>query len=127
MENITEIKDGSQAKSALWELAQEGARTMIQAALIQEQADFIEKHAHLLTEDGKKQIVRNGFLPERTIKTPAGNFPVQVPRIRNRDNNSEIQYSSQILPKYLRNSKELDELIPFLYLREFQQMIFLKF
>lgn len=117
MENIKEIKDEGQVKSALWELAQEGARTMIQAALIQEQAEFIEKHAHLLTEEGKKQIVKNGFLPERTIKTPAGDFPVKAPRIRNRDLESDIKFTSQILPKYLRNSKELDELIPFLYLK----------
>jgi len=118
MEKIKEINDGSQLKSALWELAREGARSMIQAALIQEQQEFLEQYGHHLTETGQKQFVKNGFLPERNLMMPAGNIPINAPRIRDQSKHkSDIQFSSKILPKYLRKTKELDELIPFLYLK----------
>ena len=117
MDNISEIKDSGQSKSALWELAREGARVMIQAALIQEQQEFIEQHTHLLTETGRKRFVKNGFQPEREIQMPAGKIPVKAPRVRDRNKEDDIQFTSHILPKYLRKTKELDELIPFLYLK----------
>ncbi len=118
MEKITGIEDRSQLKSALWELAREGARSMIQVALLQEQQEFLEQYGHNLTETGQKQFVKNGFLPERNIMMPAGNIPVNAPRIRDQSNQkSDIQFSSKILPKYLRKTRELDDLIPFLYLK----------
>lgn len=117
MEIITEIKDASQPKTALWELAREGARSMIQAALIQEQNDFLEEYGHLVTQEGNKRFLKNGHLPKREIKMPAGSIPVEAPRIRDRDNKNDVQFSSKILPKYLRKTKELDRLIPFLYLK----------
>lgn len=118
MDKIAELLDGSQAKSALWELAQQGARRMIQTALLLEQQEFLEQYGHLLTEDGSKRFVKNGYLPEREISMPAGKIPVKAPRIRDRANGSDhIKFTSKILPKYLRKSRELDELIPFLYLK----------
>lgn len=118
MRNVSEIKEFGQAKSVLWELAREGARTMIQAALIQEQEEFLAAHSHLLDESGKRLIVKNGFLPERELKTPAGEIPIKAPRVRTRTNDGSLPaFTSRILPKYLRNTKEIDELIPFLYLK----------
>ncbi|MCB1174214.1 MAG: hypothetical protein KDK39_11635 [Leptospiraceae bacterium] len=69
MENITEIKDGSQAKSELWELAREGARKMIQTALFIEQQEFLEQYSHLQTEDGSRRFVCK---PALTVTHPAG-------------------------------------------------------
>lgn len=118
MRNVSEIKEISQSNSVLWELAKEGARTMIQGALIQEQEEFISNHSHLLDKDGKRLIVKNGYLPERNIKTSAGEIPVKAPRVRTREGGESVPiFSSSILPKYLRNTKEIDELIPFLYLK----------
>lgn len=117
MENIIEIKDDSQPKTKLWELAREGARTMIQAALVQEQMEFLEKYSHLVTETGLSRFVKNGFLPERELHMPAGKIPVKAPRIRDRSREDSIEFKSNILPKYLRKTRELDELIPFLYLK----------
>lgn len=117
MEKITEIHNASQPKSALWELAKEGARQMIQAALIQEQQEFLEEYGHLITENNQQRFVKNGYLPERKIKMPVGNLPVKAPRIRDRSGENDIRFCSKILPKYLRKSKEIDELIPYLYLK----------
>jgi len=119
MKNITELEESSQAKTALWELAREGARVMIQTALLQEQREFLEHHGHLMTDSGRKRFVKNGFLPERNVKMAAGSIPLKAPRVRDRkgDGDDGIVFSSKILPKFLRKTKELDELIPFLYLK----------
>lgn len=118
MKNVSEIKEFSQSNSVLWELAREGARTMIQAALIQEQEEFLANYSHLLDPDGRQLVVKNGYLPERNIKTSAGELPIKAPRVRRRQGADSVpEFSSSILPKYLRNSKEIDELIPFLYLK----------
>ena len=60
-------------------------------------------------------MVRNGYLPERTIQTGLGDVAVTAPRVRDRE--GAIRFSSQILPPYLRRTKSLAELLPWLYLR----------
>jgi putative transposase len=60
-------------------------------------------------------VVRNGYLPERTIQTGLGDVAVTAPRVRDRE--GAIRFSSQILPPYLRRTKSLAELLPWLYLR----------
>ncbi|MFW6125209.1 MAG: transposase [Pirellulales bacterium] len=71
------------------------------------------------TTGGRRVVVRNGYLPERQILTGAGAIAVHQPRVRDkRDDGSEkIKFSSAILPPYLRRSKAIDELIPWLYLK----------
>lgn len=45
---------------------------------------------------------------------------VQQPRVNDRqigENGQRIRFSSKILPPYLRRTKSIDELIPWLYLK----------
>jgi transposase-like protein len=64
-------------------------------------------------------VVRNGYLPAREILTGAGKLEVRQPRVR--DNTAvegeRVRFSSAILPPYLRRSKSVDELLPWLYLK----------
>lgn len=76
---------------------------------------------------GHRAVVRNGYLPERAIQTGIGAVSVKVPKVRDR-NGSGIQFRSQLLPSYLRRTKSLEELIPWLYLKgvstgEFQEAL----
>ncbi len=74
--------------------------------------------AHLTDEAGHRQVVRNGHLPERTITTGVGPVEVQQPRVLDRRAKDEAEpFSSKILPPYLRKTKSLEELIPWLYLK----------
>jgi putative transposase len=98
----------------------EGARRMQSAALEAEVKAFVERHASVLDDEGRRVVVRNGYLPERVVATGAGGIPVKAPRARDRrgtDHEEAVSFSSAILPKYLRRSKLIDELIPWLYLR----------
>jgi transposase-like protein len=106
-------------RSPLDELVRSGAQRMLQAAIDAEVTNFIQEHSDRRDEHGNRLVVRNGHLPSREILTGAGALKVQQPRVR--DNSSEteqrVSFSSSILPPYLRRSKAIDDLIPWLYLK----------
>jgi transposase-like protein len=101
------------------ELVRLGAQKMLQSAIEHEVEDFLGQHAERRDRNGNRLVIRNGFLPSREILTGAGRLEVQQPRVR--DNSLErgdrVRFSSSILPPYLRRSKAIDELIPWLYLK----------
>jgi putative transposase len=81
-------------------------------------SEWIDSHAHLTDVKGHRQVVRNGYLPQRTITTGVGPLEVQQPRVLDRRGGEAAEpFSSKILPPYLRKSKSIEELIPWLYLK----------
>lgn len=106
------------AKDALTTILREGAQRMLAQAIDAEVSEWIDGHAHLTDERGHRQVVRNGYLPQRTIITGVGPLEVQQPRVLDRRSQAEAEpFSSKILPPYLRKTKSLEELIPWLYLK----------
>jgi putative transposase len=68
----------------------------------------------------KARRVRNGYLPPRAIHTGIGEVEIQVPRVRDRGGAQAaepLRFGSAIIPRYLRKSASLEELIPCLYLK----------
>ena len=90
---------------------------MLAQAIEAEVAEWIDGHAHLTNENGHRQVVRNGHLPGRTITTGVGPVEVKQPRVLDRREDEAEPFSSKILPPYLRKTKSLEELIPWLYLK----------
>jgi transposase-like protein len=79
---------------------------------------WIAAHAHLADENGHRQVVRNGHLPAREIQSGVGAVEVKQPRVRDRRPPEDQEtFSSNILPRYLRKTKSVEELIPWLYLK----------
>jgi putative transposase len=99
----------------LTEVLRTGARELLRQAVETEVVEFIAQHRELRDEQGRQRVVRNGSLPERTIQTGIGEVPVKAPRVR--DRGGEIKFSSSILPPYLRRTRSLEELLPWLYLK----------
>jgi transposase-like protein len=118
-DNIISFKNpASEVPDLLTEIARQGAREMLAKAIELEVRDFLGDFESLTTKDGRKRIVRNGYLPEREIQTGIGPLAVQVPRVRDRDSSaSKIDFSSAIIPRYLRRSKSIETLLPLLYLK----------
>lgn len=110
---------GSDTRSPLDSLVREGARRMLQAALEGEVQAFLDEHATRVDGQGRRMVVRNGHLPTREILTGAGALEVSQPRVRDKSPNADerVRFSSEILPPYLRKSKSIEELIPWLYLK----------
>jgi putative transposase len=101
---------------SLDELAREGARRMIAAALEVEVEQYVESLRHLRDENGHALVVRNGKSHhERTVHMGAGSIKVQAPRVD--DRRPEHTFTSKILPPYMRRSPRLEEAVPVLYLR----------
>jgi transposase-like protein len=102
----------------LSEILRAGAQQMLSAAVEAEVSEWIESHAHLRDGRGHRQVVRNGHLPERKITTGLGPVKVRQPRVHDRREGEERElFSSKILPPYLRKTKSLEELLPWLYLK----------
>lgn len=104
----------------LTEILRKGARQLLAQAVESEVTSFVVGHAELRDERGRQMIVRNGYLPEREIQTGIGAVPVRAPRVRDRREvppEEKITFTSKILPRYLRRTKSLEELIPWLYLK----------
>ena len=102
------------------DIVREGARAMLQRAVEDEVADYIDRHKHCLDDDGRRRVVRNGHKPTRTILTSAGPLEVKQPRVDDRrvdENGVRFRFTSRILPPYLRKSKAVEELVPWLYLK----------
>jgi putative transposase len=107
----------AQAKDVLTEILREGAQTLLVEAIEAEVAEWIEGHAHLKDTDGHRQVVRNGRLPKRKITTGVGQVEIEQPRVHDRRGAEVENFSSKILPPYLRKTKSIEELIPWLYLK----------
>ena len=116
-EQIDEIVESG--RSPLDSIVRDGARRMLQAALESEVDAFLEEHAVLLDECGRRRVVRNGTLPTREIATGAGILEVSQPRVRDKASivDERIVFSSKILPPYLRKSRSMEDLIPWLSLK----------
>lgn len=102
-------------RSELDELVRAGAQRMLQQALELEVADYIDRHQEHVDENGHRVVVRNGKLPQRKILTGAGPLEIKQPRIN--DKRDGQQFTSAILPRYMRRSPSLEALIPALYLK----------
>ena len=108
------------AKDVLTEILCDGAREMLGKAVEAEVADYVAAHAHERDADGRRLVVRNGHAPERELQTGLGAIPVKQPRVNDKridDDGNRFRFTSRILPPYLRKTKSIEELIPWLYLR----------
>ena len=93
---------------------------MLATAVENEVAQYIADYERLRDASRRRLVVRNGHLPARTIQTGVGPVEVQQPRVNDRridEKGQRIRFSSKILPPYLRRTKSIDELIPWLYLK----------
>jgi transposase-like protein len=73
-----------------------------------------------LDESGHRLVVRNGHKPPRTILSGVGPIQVEQPRVDDRrvdENGVRFRFTSKILPPYLRKTKTIEDLVPWLYLK----------
>ena len=107
------------ANNPLDEIVRRGAKEMLQKALEIEVNLFLEKYQYLLNDKGNRQVIRNGRSRSRKIVTGAGQIEVETPRVDDRalEIHQESRFKSSIIPPYLRRTKNIDELLPVLYLK----------
>ncbi len=114
------VGEDDQGPVTLDDLAREGARRMIAAALEAEVEEYIGAFVEEVDEDGKRLVVRNGRARERRVTVGSGTVPVRAPRVNDKrvddESGERKRFSSRILPKYARRSPKVTEVLPILYL-----------
>ncbi len=113
------------SEDVLTGILRDGAKRVLIQAVEAEVDTWIESHKHLSDEQGRRQVVRNGHLPTREIITGVGPVEVTQPRVHDRRGPEALDehgravepFRSKILPPYLRKTKSVEELIPWLYLK----------
>jgi transposase-like protein len=93
-----------------------GAREMIQQVVESELAAMLEQFSNVKTLEGRRAIVRNGYLPGRNILTAAGPVAVKVPKVRDRSGGG-VKFNSALVPPYVRKSPRVSAALPWLYLK----------
>ena len=101
-------------RDELSELVRQGAQRIIRHAVEAELKVFLEGHAAERDEEGRRAVVRNGYLPEREILTGIGTVPVRIPKTRDRAGEGR-RFRSELLPPYLKKTRRLEAVIPWLY------------
>jgi putative transposase len=116
---VLAFREQFEQRSPLDELVRAGAQKMLQKAIEDEVQQFLSEQAERVDEQGRRLVVGNGHLPPRELLTGAGPLEVRQPRVRDNtpDPDKRVRFTSSILPPYLRRSKSIDELIPWLYLK----------
>ena len=108
------------AVDPLLEVLRSGARRMLQQVIEAEVEAFVAAHAELEDGRGRRRVVRNGHAPEREIQTGIGPVAVRRPKLRDRGDGAggaRIRFTSKVLPRFLRRTKNIEELLPWLYLK----------
>lgn len=100
----------------LTELLRNGAKQLIAEAVEAELQEFLAQYAELRNEKGHRQVVRNSYLPEREILTGIGEVKVRIPKVRDKSGQG-IKFNSALVPPYLRKCKNVEDLLPWLYLK----------
>jgi putative transposase len=116
-------EDEVDGHSVLDEIAREGARQMLVAALEAEVVAYLEAHRDERDGDGHALVVRNGKGRTRKITLGAGTISVSAPRVDDRRTDPDgerLRFTSRILPPYMRRSPKVAEVLPVLYLRAWE-------
>src|SRR5207344_3218677 len=115
------VGEDNEGRVTLDDLAREGARRMIAAALEAEVDEYVSAFTEEVDEDGRRLVVRNGRARERRVTVGSGTVPVRAPRVNDKrveeGSGERKRFSSRILPAYARRSPKVGEVIPILYLR----------
>jgi len=113
------FREHFEGRGLLDQVVQRGAQRMLQAAIEAEVQEFLQENESRRDAGGKRLVVRNGHQPARKIVTGAGALEVRQPRVRDNSPNLDerVQFTSAILPPYLRRSRAIEEFIPWLYLK----------
>lgn len=116
-DKIIALKDPEESLvDPLTELLRTGVRKLIADAVEAELQVLLSQYADFKDDQGRQLVVRNGYLPAREIQTGIGLVTVKVPKIRDKSKQG-IKFNSALLPPYLRKTKSVKEVLPWLYLK----------
>lgn len=115
-DNVISLEKPAENRDILTEMLKAGAAELLINAVQAELQEYLAVYQQLTDEQGRQCVVRNGYLPEREIMTGLGPVKVQVPKTRDRSGKGHC-FRSALLPPYLKRTKSVENVLPWLYLK----------
>jgi len=69
---VIELRDPEGTEDALTQVLRDVAGRLVSDAVEAEFAEFLGRYADLKSADGRRRVVRNGYLPRRELQTGLG-------------------------------------------------------
>ena len=115
-DSVVAFRTPGAIEDPLTELLRTGAKRLIQQAVEAELAELLAHYEGEVDEQGRRAVVRNGYLPEREILTGVGPVAVKLPKVRSRTGESVV-FRSSLVPPYVRKARRVEAALPWLYLK----------
>jgi len=81
--NVIDLSARAESIDPLTDLLQQGARQLIEQAVEAELQELLGQYQDQHV-DGRAAVVRNGYLPERSVQTGIGPVTVKIPKVSSR-------------------------------------------
>ncbi len=115
-DNVIPLEKPAENEDLLTTMLRQGAKDLIGRAVQAELTEFLAQYQDVVDDEGRRSVVRNGYLPAREIMTGIGPVDIKVPKTRDKSGQG-IHFRSDLLPPYIKRSKSLETLLPWLYLK----------
>ena len=115
-DNVIPLEKPEENPDLLTGLLRAGARELITQAVHAELTEFLTRYEDVTDSLGRRQVVRNGYLPQREIMTGIGPVDIQVPKTRDKGGHG-LHFRSELLPPYIKRTKSVETVLPWLYLK----------
>ena len=115
-DTVVSLKKPAEESDPLTSLLRDGARQLLHEAVEAELTDYLSQYQVERDSSGRRCVVRNGYLPARTLMTGLGEVAIRVPKTRDRDGGGR-HFTSSLLPPYIKRTKSVESVLPWLYLK----------
>ena len=115
-DNVIPLEKPVENEDLLTAMLRQGAKDLISRAVQAELTEFLAQYQDVVDDEGRRSVVRNGYQPAREIMTGIGPVEIKVPKTRDKSCQG-IHFRSDLLPPYIKRSKSLETVLPWLYLK----------
>ena len=115
-DNVITLEKPAENEDVLTRMLRRGARDLLTKAVEVELTEFLAQYQDVADDQGRLSVVRNGYLPDREIMTGIGPVEIKVPKTRDRSGQG-IHFRSELLPPYIKRTKSVETVLPWLYLK----------
>ena len=115
-DNVISLEKPAENEDILTGMLRQGAKDLITKAVQVELEAFLSRYQDVVDDQGRRSVVRNGYLPERDIMTGIGPVEIKVPKTRDKSGQG-IHFRSELLPPYIKRTRSVETVLPWLYLK----------
>ena len=115
-DNVIPLEKPVENEDLLTAMLRQGAKNLISRAVQAELTEFLAQYQDVVDDQGRRSVVRNDYQPAREIMTGIGPVDIKVPKTRDKSGQG-IHFRSDLLPPYIKRSKSLETVLPWLYLK----------